>query len=99
MSSKEEFIGQKVIENQEAQREHNKKMHDKWLKEGESLRNRRLALKIGLKEIAELMGCCTKTVTRFEQGKPVKRRPLLLNGYKNMLKYIPLARKEDAGKF
>lgn len=99
MSNKEEFIGQKIIENQDAQREHNKKMHDDWLREGETLRNARLALQIGLKEISKQMGCCDKTIRRFERGLPVKRRPLVLNGYKTALKYITLARKENAGDF
>lgn len=97
--TKEQLIGEKVIENQEAQRLYNKLNHDDWVREGETLRQARLALKITLKEMAQHMGCCTKTVSRLETGKPVKRRTMVYNSYMTTLRYIPLARKEEAGRF
>lgn len=92
--SKEQFIGEKVLENQEAQREFNELNHDDWVREGEALRQARLALKITLKEMAQHMGCCAKTVSRLETGKPVKRRNMVYSSYITTLKYLPLARKE-----
>lgn len=97
--NREEIIGEKVIEHQNAQRVVNEKKHDDWIREGEVLRQARLALKITLKETAQHMGCCTKTVARLEKGKPVKRRNMVYNSYLTTLRYIPLARKEEAGRF
>ena len=95
--AKAKIIGEFVYESQLKRKVYQEAHKDEWRRTGESFRKIRTGLKISQKEIADCMGCSDHVVARFEQGLPVKRRPMVEGSYRTALQYIPLHRREDAG--
>ena len=61
------------------------------------VRKVRLGLSISMKEVSRYLGCSDHVIARFEQGLPVKRRRLIEHGFRVVMEYIQLRRKEIAG--
>ncbi len=58
-----------------------------WIKQGEELKRRRLQLKLSLKHIADQVRVSPSTISKIEKGKPIRHPHLVVNGFRNVLKF------------
>lgn len=90
--SREEHIGECVLENQEKHRQFVEANRPKWIEQGRGYRAAREALGVTRREMRELTGASETTIAAFESGQPIQRRPLLESSYLTALRFIELQR-------
>ena len=91
--SREELIGEKVIENRERRRRFINEHSAEWREQGRKYRNAREALRVTRKEMRQMIGASETTIASFEAGNPVLRRPLIESSYITALKFVELQRR------
>ena len=69
-----------------------------WIQEGAELRAERQCQKISQKELCELMGICTQSLRKLENGEPIRDRNVKVHSFKNAIK-LTILEREKKSKF
>ncbi len=93
------LLGKRVREAQDRHRLYVAENTPIWINEGAQMRARRESQKISQAEISELVGVCTQTLRRLEEGKSVKRRDMMKKSYETAINFILLRREMDLRKY
>ena len=93
------LLGKRVRDAQDRHRMYVAQNTPLWIKEGTQMRARRESQKISQAELSELVGVCTQTLRRLEEGKSVKRRNMMKKSYDTAMNFILLQRKMDLRKY
>lgn len=87
-----EYVGRRVRENQEKQRQKKSQMATTWLSEGQQFKTAREKSLISQAEVSKNIGADESVIRRFENGLYVKRRPVIKATYQLALETILLRR-------
>ena len=94
MNENDALIGAKVRENREKRRERSKKMYPIWLREGQSLKTQREAMRVSQEMLAKRMHVSVKLIRKIERGFYIQRRDPIIRSYQLALENISMADRE-----
>ena len=94
-----QYIGEAVVEHQEQRQKYNEEHAAEWKSSGEQYRKVREALNLSQNQIAERIGCGKNVISRFELGKNMKWRNVIVTGYKSAIEFFQLYRQNEVNSF
>lgn len=72
-----------------------KVMQEEWVQEGQEMKSKREELGINKNEMAQMIGCSTSKLTRYENGEPINSPKMMRNGYQNVIDLMAIRYNKD----